>query len=134
MSIAITRASLDAEGRAYPRPQLERDSWCSLNGLWDFSFDPVGRWQGPDEVPWATQIRVPFSPEAPASGIGDTSFYRACWYRKRCALPDHDSGRRWLLHFGAVDYRATVWVNGAYAGGHEGGYRAVGRQPWRRVR
>ncbi len=113
---------LDAAGRGYPRPQLQRDVWYSLNGAWDFALDPNGIWTCPGDVGWFAPITVPFTPEAPSSGIGDTSFFRVCWYRTERELPPHDPGERWLLHFGAVDWRATVWINGICAGYHEGGY------------
>jgi beta-galactosidase/beta-glucuronidase len=117
----ISSDDLDASGRGYPRPQLRRHTWYSLNGDWEFALDPAGRWAGPDEVEWHTRIRVPFAPESQASGIGDTGFYRACWYRYRAEVaPTPDA--RLMLRFGAVDYRATVWVNGICLGDHEGGY------------
>lgn len=106
----------------YPRPQLVRPGWRSLNGPWDFALDPEGRWREPGEVVFERTIEVPFSPETPASRIGEKDFFLACWYRRRAepgALPD---GHRLLLHFGAVDYRATVWVDGRLAGRHTGGY------------
>jgi beta-galactosidase/beta-glucuronidase len=119
---ALGSQDVDHHGRAYPRPQLQRDSWYSLNGLWDFALDPDAVWRNADEVRWSEQIMVPFAPEAPSSGIGETGFFRACWYRCRCELPPRDSTDRWILHFGAVDWSATVWINGVYAGTHEGGY------------
>ena len=123
MSIDIISANtLDTEGRGYPRPQLQRDEWVSLNGSWDFAFDRDGAWRRPQDVSWTERIRVPFAPETPASGIGRTGFFRACWYRRQCELPHHSPGERWMLHFGAVDYKATVWINGLYVGEHEGGY------------
>ena len=115
-------AELDAQGRGYPRPVLRRATWFSLNGDWDFAFDPEGVWQDPTDARWDSRIRVPFAPEAPASGIGRTGFFRTCWYRQHCELPEMPSDGRWILHFGAVDWQATVWVNGAFAGGHDGRY------------
>ncbi len=106
----------------YPRPQLERAKWTSLNGPWDFALDPQTRWRTPREVKWNATILVPFSPETETSGIGDTSFYRRCWYRRTFEVPRLRKGERLLLHFGAVDWSATVWVNGALSGCHEGGY------------
>ncbi|HTU99680.1 MAG TPA: hypothetical protein VMF13_04020, partial [Luteitalea sp.] len=107
--------------RGYPRPQLERDSWISLNGTWDFAFGDVRRaW--PSSVQWDRRIRVPFSPEAPLSGIGDTGFHPVCWYRRTFETPDLHPGERLLLHFGAVDYVGVVWINGRPAGRHTGGY------------
>ena len=118
----LTSADVDAHGRGYPRPQLRRASWVSLNGLWEFAVDRDGAWRHPREVSWDARIQVPFSPETAASGIGDTSFLRACWYRTPLVLPAIVEGDRILLHFGAVDYAATVWIDGRCLGGHEGGY------------
>ena len=118
----ISSDALDASGRGYPRPQLRRGTWFSLNGEWDFALDPGGTWTTPDAVQWTARIRVPFAPETPASGIGNTGFYRWCWYRRRFSLPAVDRGHRIMLRFGAVDFAATVWVNGIWAGCHEGGY------------
>ena len=106
----------------YPRPQLERKDWHSLNGTWDFAIDPESAWTHPNEVKWAGPIEVPFAPETAASGIGSTAFYKAVWYRRTVDIGPIPSGDRILLHFGAVDYAATVWVNGCEAGSHEGGY------------
>ncbi len=61
---------------AYPRPQLRREGWASLDGIWQFELDPEARWTSPGQVVWTATIRVPFAPETPASGIGNTSFYR----------------------------------------------------------
>ena len=108
--------------RGYPRPQLVRAQWMELNGRWDFAIDPEARWCVPDQVQWGATIVVPFAPETPASGVGNTGFYRACWYRRTFGRPDLGGDRRLILHFGAVDYLATVWVNGQLAVQHEGGY------------
>src|SRR3982750_87130 len=99
---------------AYPRPQLQRSAWTSLNGSWRFRFDPDCDFALPSQVPnWPLRIEVPFSPEAEASGIGDRNFHRACWYEREFeAAAD---GGRIILHFGAVDYLAHVWVNGKLA-------------------
>jgi beta-galactosidase/beta-glucuronidase len=107
---------------AYPRPQLQRRDWTSLNGAWDFVIDPDGAVGDPADVVWRHKIQVPFSPETPRSGIGDTSLYRACWYRCSFAPPALAPGERLLLHFGAVDYQATVWVNDTLVASHRGGY------------
>jgi beta-galactosidase/beta-glucuronidase len=119
---ALSSNDLDRHGRGYPRPQLRRESWFSLNGEWDFAFDPEGAWQSPAEVSWSGRINVPFAPETPLSGVGRTSFFRACWYRRHVDLPPLGPGERWLLHFGAVDWEATVWIGGVCAGAHSGGY------------
>lgn len=101
---------------------LERQHWMSLNGEWDFAVDAEEQWQAPAEVEWNARIQVPFAPETPASGIGNTGFYRAVWYRRAMELPQRGPGRRLLLHFGAVDYAARVYINGSLACTHEGGY------------
>ncbi|MFL6197183.1 MAG: glycoside hydrolase family 2 protein [Thermoanaerobaculia bacterium] len=106
----------------HPRPMLQRNSWTSLNGPWDFVLDPDARWRTPPEVRWNGTIIVPFAPESAASGIGDTGFYRRCWYRRTFEAQALRRGERLLLHFGAVDWGATVWFNGALALCHEGGY------------
>ena len=119
---AISSDALDAGGRGYPRPQLKRSFWYSLNGEWEFAIDRTGLWTHPSEVEWRTVIRVPFSPETPASGVGDTGFYHQCWYRRKIQLTALTEGHRLCLRFAAVDYRTTVWVNGVRLGTHEGGY------------
>ena len=106
----------------YPRPQLRRSDWLSLNGAWDFALDPDARAGGPEDVTWSSSITVPFSPETVASGIGDRSFYSSCWYRRLVDVGRIAPGERVILHFGAVDHDATVWVNGALAARHTGGY------------
>src|SRR5688572_21855733 len=118
----IASDARDLHGRGYPRPQLRRNSWYSLNGAWEFAFDQARTWREPSAVCWSHRITVPFAPESPASGIGRTEFLSACWYRHRCELAARATGERWILHFGAVDYAATVWVNNVRVGSHEGGY------------
>src|SRR4029453_13391670 len=100
----ISSQRLDHQQRGYPRPQLRRHEWHSLNGSWDFALDVEGAWHAPEEVVWSDRIRVPFAPEAPLSGIGHTGFFLACWYRCRCELPPRHASERWMLHFGAVDW------------------------------
>ncbi len=107
---------------AYPRPLLEREHWLCLDGTWDFAIDAGAAWTEPDEVAWDRQILVPFAPETSASGIHDTGYYRAVWYRRSFEHRRAESGERILLHFGAIDYAATVWVNGFIVAQHQGGY------------
>jgi beta-galactosidase/beta-glucuronidase len=106
----------------YPRPQLQREQWTSLNGIWDFSIDRDALLGKLSEIDWNASILVPFSPETAASGIDDTGFYSAVWYRRTFDRPELKPGERVLLHFGAVDYCATVWVNGTEVCSHQGGY------------
>jgi beta-galactosidase/beta-glucuronidase len=110
----------------YPQPQFQREQWLSLNGPWEFEFDDAN--VGLEEN-WAAGARkftrtivVPFCFESKLSGIGDTSFHPWVWYRRSFTVPETWKGKRVLLHFGAVDYRAMVWVNGRYVGGHTGGH------------
>ena len=107
---------------SYPRPQLQRDEWLSLNGTWDFALDRDAAWTSPEPVEWNKQIVVPFSPETVASGVNECGFYRAVWYRRLFECPRVVPGNRVFLHFGAVDYCATVWVNGIEVARHHGGY------------
>ncbi len=109
----------------YPRPQLTRSRWRDLSGPWDFTYDDddVGlreSWQDRPDV-FDRTIVVPFPPESSASGIEDRGFHRVLWYH-RTFQPERDPGGRLLLHFGAVDYSASVWVNGQLVVVHEGGH------------
>jgi len=107
----------------YPRPQLCRPAWLSLNGPWRFRFDNELKFRMPRDVPdWPLTIDVPFAPESARSGIGDTGFHRACWYEREFDVPDAWRGSRILLHFGAVDWQARVWVNDSKVVEHQGGH------------
>lgn len=108
----------------YPRPQFVREDWLCLNGEWQFEIDDedTGLERGLLHRELARRIRVPFCPESPLSGIHHLDFMNAVWYRRQVALPDTWSGKRILLHFQAVDYDATVWVNGVEVGRHRGGF------------
>ncbi len=106
----------------YPRPQLERSEWFSLDGAWEFALDREAAFRLPGDPAWNATIQVPFSPETALSGIGDTGFCRACWYRREFEAPRLNPADRLLLHFGAVDYSAKVWVNGHEVAEHQGGY------------
>ena len=107
---------------AHPRPLLRRAEWLDLDGLWDFALDRDAKWRRPDEVAFDARIRVPFAPETPASGIGYTGACLAFWYRRTLELARPAPGERWVLHFGAVDHEATVWVDGHEVARHGGGY------------
>lgn len=105
----------------YPRPQLVRTAWTSLNGVWEFAYDDAQRYCGPDDdIAWTHRITVPFAPEAAASGLGNQDFHPCVWYRRSFDTPFQ--GDRLLLHFGAVDYAARVWLNGQLVTEHEGGH------------
>jgi hypothetical protein len=108
--------------RGYPRPQLQRKQWKSLNGYWDFALDSQHRATLPKHVAFDRKILVPFAPETTQSGIADTGFHSACWYRREVRTPALQADERLILHFGAVDSEATVFVDGKAVGEHVGGY------------
>lgn len=112
----------------YPRPQLQRNEWLNLNGEWEFAFDDqrVGdkeEWFLCNQ-PFSRHIQVPFAFQSKLSGIGDPGFHDVVWYRKKITVPETWEGKNILLHFGAVDYLATIWVNGRWVTSHEGGHTA----------
>ncbi|MBQ1218233.1 MAG: beta-galactosidase [Clostridia bacterium] len=109
----------------YPRPQLRRSDWLCLNGAWEFEIDNAC--VGTAKQYWTRPhldgtITVPYCPESDLSGVGHKDFMNCVWYRKVVTLPRSFDGKRILLHFGAVDYVATVYVNGKRVGSHMGGY------------
>ena len=110
----------------YPRPQFERERWLNLNGPWRFRIDDLNigldqKWfaAGTD---FPLTILVPFAAESPLSGIYDRGFHPCVWYSRGFPVPSEWAGKRILLNFGAVDYRATVWVNETIVSMHEGGH------------
>src|SRR5690348_11330329 len=109
----------------HPRPQFTRARWLDLCGPWQFAYDDadVGldeQWAAhPD--PFDRTIIVPYPPESRASGIADPAFHPVVWYRRTFRVAAEDRGQRLILHFGAVDYIAHVWVNGTLVAQHEGG-------------
>ena len=117
-----SRNSLTASTEEHPRPQFRREFWYSLNGVWDFYIDAQGVLTEPASVPWDREIVVPFSPETKASAVAHPGFYSAVWYRRNFRLADRQPAERLIVHFEAVDYRTSVWVNGAKVCEHEGGY------------
>ena len=103
----------------YPRPQMRRDSWLNLNGLWDYAITGDGIRPNAFEG----EIVVPFSPEAELSGVGRMlKPNEYLWYRREVTVPSTMRGKRLLLHFDAVDQEATVWINGRLMLSHRGGY------------
>lgn len=105
---------------AYPRPQLRRKEWLNLNGIWDLAFDQIKSHQ---EFITSAKIMVPFPIQSSLSGvmknINDNS---KVWYRRFFSVPYRWRGKSVVLHFGAVDWCAEVWINGNFAIRHEGGY------------
>lgn len=114
--------------KEHPKPQFERESWLNLNGEWEFEIDNAksGEARGlqKPENALKDKITVPFCPESRLSGIGNTDFLNAVWYKRKFNL-DNVSGRG-MLRFGAVDYKCRAFVNGAFVGEHKGGYVSFG--------
>lgn len=114
--------NLDVENvhNEYPRPIMERNRWKNLNGFWNYSILPVG---SPTPVDYQGEILVPFAVESSLSGVGKmVGKENELWYKSEFDIPDDWSGDDVLLHFGAVDWKADVWVNGVKVGSHTGGY------------
>jgi beta-galactosidase/beta-glucuronidase len=104
----------------YPRPQMKRDAWINLNGLWEYAikYKEDGR-----PASFAGQILVPFAIESSLSGVEKTvGENNQLWYRRTFTLPASMKGKKILLNFGAVDWEAEVFINGKKAGMHQGGY------------
>ena len=108
----------------YPRPQFMRRAWLCLNGRWQFEIDgdDSGALRGLKDAELSREIVVPFCPESQLSGVGETGFMDAVWYRRTARIPDEWVGKRLLIHFQAVDYDATVWVDGKEVIRHRGGW------------
>ncbi|MBQ3075776.1 MAG: beta-galactosidase, partial [Clostridia bacterium] len=110
----------------HPKPQFERTTWRTLNGPWQFEIDQSASGQARKlylpEAELKDEIQVPFCPESRLSGIGYTDFINAVWYKRNFELTAEELAGRVILHFGAVDYEATVYVNGKEVGKHRGGY------------
>jgi beta-galactosidase/beta-glucuronidase len=115
----------DAPRPEHPRPSVQRDAshWRCLNGTWGFQIDPgdSGRERGLQDAELDGQITVPFCPESEASGVHHVDFMPAVWYRRVVEVPADWEGRRTLLHFQAVDYEATVFIDGQELARHVGG-------------
>lgn len=108
----------------YPRPTLVRENWTNLNGEWQFEIDngKVGKEKEYfKREALDGKITVPFCPESKLSGVGHTDFINCVWYKNKINVKK-EAGKRTILHFGAVDYFTTVYVNGVEAGSHIGGY------------
>lgn len=109
----------------HPRPDRYRAVWHTLNGTWNFAFDRSNegmRKQWYCHMPSQQQINVPFAYQSELSGIHTDEHCDVVWYQRVISIPQDMRSLRRLLHFGAVDYKADVWLNGQYLGGHEGGY------------
>ena len=111
----------------HPRPDFLRDTFFNLNGQWQFAFDDADeglgqQWYLPGHS-LEKEITVPFAYQTKLSGLGPTDeIHPVLWYRRPFAVPEEMANQRILLHFGAVDFEAQVYVNGQMAGAHRGGY------------
>ncbi|WP_208420052.1 glycoside hydrolase family 2 protein [Paraflavitalea devenefica] len=106
----------------YPRPQMERQQWTNLNGLWEYAVQPA---DAATPTNWQGHILVPFPLESALSGVKKVLLpEQRLWYRRSFDKPILKAGEKLLLHFGAVDYQCWVYLNGKEIGTHEGGYTA----------
>lgn len=108
----------------YPRPDFKRESFQNLNGEWEFAFDDKNlgikeKWYSAGNL--TRRIIVPYVYQCEMSGIGERDFHDIVWYKKQVIITKEERGERLILHFGAVDYHAMVWINGNFAGEHFGG-------------
>lgn len=109
----------------HPFPQFRRDAWMNLNGTWEFEYDYSASGQARkvfEKEHLQDSIRVPFCPESELSGIGNRDFMNSIWYQRYVTIPEEWNGKRIILHFGAVDFEAVIYINGKEAGCHQGGY------------
>ena len=117
--------TVDVPRSEYPL-QMVRAEWLNLNGEWQFEIDQSksGKERGysKSETSLTGKINVPFCPESRLSGVEHKDFIAAVWYKREVTTPMKWTGHRIILHFGAVDYKTEVWVNGKSVGTHKGGY------------
>ncbi|MDM5330559.1 sugar-binding domain-containing protein [Neobacillus sp. CF12] len=109
----------------YPRPNFNRNEWLNLNGQWNFEFDDhnIGlREEWYVNHDYQQEIIVPYAFQSKLSGIHTNEFHDVVWYERTFMIPEKWQGKQIHLHFGAVDYRASVWVNGKVVASHEGGH------------
>ena len=110
----------------HPKMQLRRDNWLNLNGQWQFEIDNgrsgVARGLMKNDAKLSSEITVPFCPESALSGVGHKDFMYGVWYKKTITVTEEQLTGLVRLHFGAVDYKCTVYVNEQLAGTHVGGY------------
>ena len=106
----------------YPRPQLKRENWLSLNGEWQFAFGEDINFSAAFKGALPRKITVPFSYQYPMSGIGDEAYHETVYYKRTFDIPAEYAKKRAVINFNAVDYRCEVYVNGNFVVSHEGGY------------
>ncbi|WP_296611674.1 glycoside hydrolase family 2 protein [Sphingomonas sp.] len=114
----------DNAWRSYPRPQLKRERWLNLNGLWDYA---IAKAAAPQPTRMDGQILVPYPVESKLSRVArKVTPDDRIWYRRSFTVPQDWAGEHVMLNFGAVDFAATIWVNGAVVGSHKGGFDTFG--------
>jgi len=114
----------DNAWRSYPRPQLKRERWLNLNGLWDYT---IAKAAAPQPARMDGQILVPYPVESKLSRVArKVTPDDRIWYRRSFTVPQDWAGEHVMLNFGAVDFAATIWVNGAVVGSHKGGFDTFG--------
>ncbi len=110
----------------HPNPQFERSTWLCLNGEWEFEKDYSASGKERElflpNTKFSEKINVPFCVESKLSGIGETDFINSVWYKRQLSVTEENLKGEVFVHFGAVDYQATVFVNGKEVGTHKGGY------------
>ena len=110
----------------HPKPQFQRDSWMNLNGQWAFEIDNgrsgLARGLSNQDAKLSGEITVPFCPQSELSGVNYKDFINGAWYQRTVELTREQTSGTVFIHFGAVDYRCQVFVNGKKAGEHRGGY------------
>ena len=124
MVVALAARAADMPRSEYPRPQFQRTEWQCLNGEWTYQFDfgQSGIEAGLQHSRgFRDKIIVPFCPESPLSGVGHKDFIPALWYHRTLSIPQAWQGQRILLHFGGVDYRSQVFIDGEFVAEHYGG-------------
>ena len=117
-------AANDIPRPEYPRPQFERSEWINLNGEWTYEFDFSNSGKSRRLTiakQFSNTITVPFCPESKLSGVNYTDFINQMWYQRPISIPSDWEGKKIILHFGAVDYYAEVFIDGHYVGSHYGG-------------
>ena len=133
LGLAVTFAASAGEAQPrpeYPRPQFERTDWINLNGEWSYTFDFSRSGMEKNYVAsegFDGRIIVPFTPQSELSGVGFKDFIPEMWYQRTISVPQDWDGKRVILHFGAVDYIASIYIDGKIAGRHWGGYPAEAR-------
>ena len=112
----------------YPRPQMKRADWQNLNGMWQYAITPK---EVVKPAKFDGEILVPFAPQSALSGVGrQVTANDALWYERTFRVPAAWGKKRVMLNFGAVDWKAEVWVNGVKVGEHTGGYTPFSLGTW----